>query len=173
MMKKTEILATLVAAFMMAVPFQTVQAQSETLSKVASVLTSGNGISAGKALLSLYTQYKSAGKLDFSNPTNVQTLLTLAQNIKGLSTKQDNTSFLGGLISGSKNLVNSGNSASVLNSLASIANLDTSSLTKAAASSAATSLLSKVSSKKSSSSSASESTASAASSILTGLFSSL
>lgn len=170
-MKKTGILAALVAAFMMVVPFHTAQAQTGTLSKITSVLTQGNGISAGKALLSLYSQYKSAGKLDFSNPTNIQTLLSLAQNIKGLSTKQDNTNFLGGLISGSKNLVNKDNSTSVLNSLASLANLDTSSLTKAAASSAASSLLSKVSGQKSTS--ASESTANAASSILSGLFGSL
>lgn len=176
-MKALKTIVAMAAAILLLAPAQTSQAQSK-LSKVVkaanvvSALTSSNGISAGKALLGLYTQFKADGKLDFSNQTNLSNLMQLATSISGLkdATKTtDTSSFLSGLISGSGNLVNSGNSTNVLGALTNLANVDLSSIAGTAAKSAATGLLSK-----SVSSSASETTTSAATdkaaSILSGLF---
>lgn len=98
--------------------------------------------------------------------------MQLATSISGLkdATKTtDTSSFLSGLISGSGNLVNSGNSTNVLGALTNLANVDLSFIAGTAAKSAATGLLSK-----SVSSSASTTTTSAATdkaaSILSGLF---
>ena len=155
----------LIAAFVSIVPCQRAEAQIN-LSKAASVLTSSNGIAAGTALLSLYTQYKADGKLDFSNASNISNLVKLVSNIKGLkSASSADDGFVSGLISGSDSLVNEGNSSNVLSSLSSISNLDTSSLKSAAASSLVSGLGG--SSKKSSGASSAVSTAS---SVLGSLF---
>jgi len=144
----------------------------------AASLNLQNGIAAGKALYDLYGQFKATGKLDMSNTTNINNVITLVNNIKGLTTKStsENTSesFLSGLISGSKELVNNSNSDSILGKLGSIANLDVSSLATQAASSAATSAANKLIGKvtgQSSTSSTSSSAASTATSVLTSLFS--
>jgi len=146
----------------------------------AATLNLQNGIAAGKALYDLYGQYKATGKLDLSNTTNINNVVSLVNNIKGLTTKStsENTSesFLSGLISGSKELINSSNSDSILSKLGSIANLDVSSLATQAASSAATSAVNKLLGKvtgKSSSTSTDNTAASTATSVLTSLFSSL
>lgn len=60
----------LIAAIISVVPSYRADAKIN-LSKAASVLTSSNGIAAGTALLSLYTQYKADGKLDFSNTSRI------------------------------------------------------------------------------------------------------
>lgn len=92
-------------------------------------LTGTNGNSAGSALLGLYTQYKADGnKLDLKNTKNIANIMTLAGNIKNLSQTKDKTSFLKGLIGGSKNLVNTGNQTSVLSSLTKLSGMDLSSL---------------------------------------------
>ena len=134
-MKAFKVFAVIAAAFLLTAPMQSAKAQT---SSEGTTLTQSNGASAGLALLSLYTQYKSAGKLDLSNTTNLSNLITLATNIKGLSSSVKNSSFLTGLISGSKNLVNNSNSSTVLSSLSSLANLDLSSLSSTAASAATT-----------------------------------
>ena len=139
-MKSIKLFAVIAAAFLLIAPFQSAKAQSSlNLGNLVSGLTSANGSSAGSALLKLYTQYKSAGKIDLTDPTTITNLLTLANNIKGLNetdSKTDLSSFVSGLISGSKNLVNNGNSSSVLKTLKSISGLDLSSLGDAAASAA-------------------------------------
>lgn len=138
-MKMLKIIAA-IAAFLIFVPFKSANAQVNlNLGNIASSLTGNTGSSAGLALLNLYTQFKADGKLDLSNSNNISNLVTLATNIKGLkgsTSKTDLSSFVNGLISGSKNLVNKGNSTSVLNSLKSISNLDLSSLGNAAVSTA-------------------------------------
>ena len=137
----------------------------------AASLTNGNGLKAGAALLSLYTQYKSTGTLDLSNPTNLNNLLSLASNIKGLDQLANKSSFLSGLISGSKNLVNKSNQSTVLSSLGKLAGLDFSSLSGSAASSAVTGALSKIATNTTTKSSdTAASVTSSATSILTGLF---
>lgn len=140
----------------------------------AASLTNSNGLKAGAALLSLYTQYKSTGKLDLSNATNLNNLLTLASNIKGLDQLANKSSFLSGLISGSKNLVNKSNQSSVLSSLTQLSGLDLSSLSGSAAASAVTGALSKVATSGAiKTTDSASSVSSSATSILTGLFSKL
>lgn len=133
-------------------------------------LTNGNGLKAGSALLSLYTQYKSTGKLDLSNPTNLNNLMTLVSNIKGLDQLTNKVPFLNGLISGSKNLVNKNNSDSVLSSLTQLSGLDLSSLSSSSASSAVTGALSKIATGAASGGSSNSSAMSSATNILSGLF---
>lgn len=138
-MKAFKTIVAMAVAMLLIAPAQTSQAQSK-LSKVANVvsaLTSENGRTAGKALLGLYTQFKTDGKLDFSNQTNLSNLVQLASSVSGLkgATKTtDTSSFLSGLISGSNNLVNSGNSTNVLGALTNLANVDLSSIAGSSAS---------------------------------------
>ena len=92
-----------------------------------------NGQAAGAALKSLYTQYKSAGKLDLNNLTNIMNLTTLATNVKGLKGQSDKTQFYkdfaAGLITGSNNLVTTSNSNAVMSGLQTLVNnVDLSSL---------------------------------------------
>jgi hypothetical protein len=92
-----------------------------------------NGQAAGAALKSLYTQYKSAGKLDLNNLNNIMNLATLATNVKGLKGQTDKTQFYKdfatGLISGSSNLVTTNNSNAVMSGLQTLVNnVDLSSL---------------------------------------------
>ena len=85
-----------------------------------------NGQAAGAALKSLYTQYKSTGKLDLNNITNIMNLATLATNVKGLKGQTNKTQFYkdfaAGLITGSSNLVTQTNSNAVMNGLTSLVN---------------------------------------------------
>ena len=95
-------------------------------------LTKNNGAAAGKALLALYTQYKSSGSLDMTNPTNIVNMVTLANNIKGLKSNTTTTNSVKGLISGSNKLVNNSNSKTVLSSLTKLAGLNLSTLQSSA-----------------------------------------
>lgn len=93
-----------------------------------------NGQAAGAALKSLYSQYKADGKLDMGNLANLMNLATLATNIQGLKGQTDKSAFYkdfaSGLILGSNNLVNTGNSASVMGGLQNLVdNVDLSGLT--------------------------------------------
>lgn len=137
-----------------------------------SLLTSSNGLAAGKALLSLYTQYKADGKLDLSKANNITNIVNLITNVKGLKSGSTSantpSSFISSLISGSNNLVTKNNANSVLGALGSISNLDTSSIASSVASSALSSVLSKKSNNTTTSSAAST-----AGSVLTKLFGSL
>jgi len=181
-MKLFKVIAAVAAALILSTSLQSASAQnSSTLSNVASLLTQDNGSSAGSALLGLYTQYKVDGKIDLSNVKNITNLVTLAKNIKGLSTQKNTTGFLSGLISGSKSLVSNSNSSKVLSTLSNISNLDLSNFSaggSTVAKAAATSALSKLASKAKSSAtkavdSATDTAASKASSLLGTLFSSL
>ena len=175
-MKTYKLFAVLAAALLLVAPYQSAKAQSGiNMGNVVSSLTGNTGSSAGLALLNLYTQYKADGKLDLSNSKNISNIITLASNIKGLKgsdSKTDLSSFVSGLISGSKNLVNRGNSTSVLNSLKSISNLDLSSLGNAAASAATSKVMSRMAGKlsQSTSDSSQNEAAQQAGSILTNLF---
>lgn len=175
-MKKLFVLAAIVSAIAMFCTAPKAQAQS-SLSNIVGSLTSDNGTSAGAALLSLYTQYKADKKIDLSNPKTISSLVTLASNIKGLEKLKNTSSFVSGLISGSKNLVNTGNSGTVLNSLKSIAGLDLSSLASTAASTAAkgaaSKLLSKLGGKTAAASPTPSADATSAANILSSLFQSI
>lgn len=156
-MKAFKIFAVAALAIILAAPCRAnVSSVSAPASQTTSTsLTKNNGTAAGKALLALYTQYKSNGKLDMSNPTNIVNMVTLANNVKGLKSSVNTTNFVKGLISGSGKLVNTSNSANVLGSLTKLAGLDLSSLQTSAkeaagkaAKSAATEALSKIASSK-------------------------
>ena len=181
-MKSFKIIAAVVSALFFFSLCHTVSAQDSSAQQgTVPALTASNGNSAGGALLSLFTQYKADGKLDMTNPTNIANLITLANNIKGLASVKNTGSFLSGLISGSKNLVNKSNQTNVLSTLSSLSNLDLSSLSSTAAKTAATSaakgLFSKLKSESSVASqtaaTASNSALSSATSLLSGLFGSL
>ena len=100
--------------------------------------TKNNGAAAGKALLALYTQYKSDGSLDMTNPTNILNMVALADNIKELKSSVNTTNFIAGLISGSGKLVNNSNSGTVIGSLTKLAGMDLSSLRASAKTAAKT-----------------------------------
>ena len=156
-MKALKIFAVAAMAVMLAVPCRAnVSSVAAPAGQTTSAsLTKNNGAAAGKALLALYTQYKSSGSLDMTNPTNIVNMVTLANNIKGLKSSANTTNFVKGLISGSGKLVNNSNSKTVLGSLTKIAGLDLSSLQTSAkatagdaAKTAATEALTKIASSK-------------------------
>ena len=100
---------------------------------------STSGTSVGSALLGLYTQYKTDGKIDLSNITNIVNLATVVNNIGGLKkgAVEDSANsfieqFTSGLVTGSNNLVNQANSVNVLGQLKNLTNIDLSAITNAA-----------------------------------------
>ena len=162
-MKALKIFAVAVLAIMFAVPCRANVSSEAAPAAQTTSLTKNNGAAAGKALLALYTQYKSSGSLDMTNPTNIVNMVTLANNIKGLKPSANTANFVKGLISGSGKLVNNSNSKTVLGSLTKLAGMDLSSLQTSAktaaksaagkaAKSAATEALSKIASSKDASS---------------------
>ena len=96
-----------------------------------------DGQAAGVALKALYGQYKTDGKLDMSNLTNLMNLAALATSVQNLKGQTDKTTFykdfVKGLISGSNNLVNADNSTSIMSGLQNLVNnVDLSGLTASA-----------------------------------------
>lgn len=97
------------------------------------ILNASTGNNAGSALYGLYNQYKTDGKLDLTNINNIINLATLASNCQGLkNTTADTGSFLGGLISGSRKLVNQNNGSLVLDGLRKVASANLNSINNAA-----------------------------------------
>lgn len=95
------------------------------------------GQAAGVALKALYGQYKTDGKLDMSNLTNLMNLAALATSVQNLKGQTDKTTFykdfVKGLITGSNNLVNENNSTSIMSGLQNLVNnIDLSGLTASA-----------------------------------------
>ena len=95
------------------------------------------GQAAGVALKALYGQYKTDGKLDMSNLTNLMNLAALATSVENLKGQTDKTTFykdfVKGLITGSNNLVNENNSTSIMSGLQNLVNnVDLSGLTASA-----------------------------------------
>lgn len=92
-----------------------------------------DGKAAGAALRALYTNYKTAGKFDVSDPTNIINTISLITNCKNLkenaSDKTYWSGFASGLVAGSEQLVTEDISNQVtegLNTL--VSNIDTSKL---------------------------------------------
>ena len=75
----------------------------------ATVSTNPDGVSAGKALRTLYTNYKAAGKYDAGNLGNILSTISLVNSCKNLKTNMaDKTYWSGfaqGLVMGSESLV--------------------------------------------------------------------
>lgn len=171
-MKK--ILSIAAAVLVLAFSFQEVSAQttSQAGQAIAQILTASNGNSAGGALLGLFSQYKTDGKIDMTNANNIANIIKLIQNIRGLGDKsnENNTNFLSGLISGSQSLVNQNNAPDVLSTLTAISTLDTEKLTQQAASTATKGLLSKLGFGSKTTTTQSNPTADAATSALVDIF---
>lgn len=68
-----------------------------------------NGQASGAALKSLYSQYKTDGKVDLTNLNNIVSMAQLVNGIQGLKNVEEKSKFYGdfaaGLILGSNNLV--------------------------------------------------------------------
>jgi hypothetical protein len=80
-----------------------------------------SGSSVGSSLLSLYSQYKSSGKLDFKNVNTYLQILTLATNAQTIKANASNKTFYGqfaqGMVFGSQQQVNNNNVGGVINAL--------------------------------------------------------
>ena len=109
------------------------QATSTTTTTETVTAAYTQGQTAGTALKALYAQYKLDGKkLNMDNASNLLNAASLASSVKDLKAsdltyKKD---YAKGLIFGSKNLVTESNSTNVVSGLASLANLDLTSLTE-------------------------------------------
>ncbi|MBR5935901.1 MAG: hypothetical protein IKZ89_07095 [Bacteroidaceae bacterium] len=83
-----------------------------------------NGQASGAALKSLYSQYKTDGKVDLANLNNVISMAQLVNGIQGLKNVDDKSKFYGdfaaGLILGSNNLVTQQTSNPVTGTLQSL-----------------------------------------------------
>lgn len=104
-----------------------------TTETTATTAATTNGQAAGAALKALYSQYKTDGKLDMGNLTNIMNLAALANNVKDLKGQTNKSAFYKdfatGLVSGSGSLVSSTNSNNVMNGLTNLVNnVDLSSL---------------------------------------------
>lgn len=123
-----------------------------TATETTTTTATSNGQAAGVALKALYSQYKTDGKLDMGNLTNLMNLTTLATNVQGLKGQSNKSAFYmdfaKGLVLGSNNLVTESNSSSVMSGLTNLVNnVDLSGLTASAeekASSAASALTEKL-----------------------------
>lgn len=95
----------------------------------ASKAQKGNTI--GESLLALYTQYKTDGKLDLRNITNIINLANIASVLRGHSFEDDNTEFVNGLINGAQNKISQSNANAVVGLLGKLSSLDLSAVTDA------------------------------------------
>lgn len=115
----------------------TLVASCGVLSNGGSNATSTNtnasaGTSLGAALLGLYTQYKTDGKIDWSNLNNILNIATIASSIKGNTNAFADNAFVSDVVSGSKNLVTKDNAATVIEQLAALANINLNQVTNTA-----------------------------------------
>jgi hypothetical protein len=95
------------------------------------------GQQSGVALKALYTQYKTDGKLDFSNLNNLLNIVNLSAQVQKITKAEkgtvDYSEFGKGLVAGSVNLVNDLNKDQVVNVLTQqLAKVDTSKITEVA-----------------------------------------
>lgn len=110
------------------------QSANQTATTVSESYTAGN--QSGIALKALYDQYKTDGKLDLSNLSNVANILNVSAQVQKLTQADKATvsysDFSKGLIEGSVNLVNNLNSEQITEALVSkLGSVDTSKLTDA------------------------------------------
>lgn len=85
------------------------------------------GATCGQVLKSLYTQYKSMGKVDMKNTNTLLNVTQLSTYYNTLKNNKSNTgylySFAKGLVTGSSGIIGTGNSMTTLNSLLSLSSL--------------------------------------------------
>lgn len=105
---------------------------SNGTSNTSAQKNASTGTSLGAALLALYTQYKTDGKIDWSNLNNILNIATIANTIKNNKNALTENAFVSDVISGSKNLVTKANAGTVLDQLAALANVNLSQVTNTA-----------------------------------------
>lgn len=100
-------------------------------SKSSNSLDFANGSTAGAVIAKLAMQFKEEGSVDFSKAQNILNASTLASSLVSLKSgaNQAVEDFAGGMISGSKNLVNSSNVTKVMDGLTAVSELDLSKVT--------------------------------------------
>ena len=86
------------------------------------------GKSCGKAIATLYKEYKQQVKIDVSNPTALTSIVQIAAARNVLKDNKDDKEFLGaftmGLVSGSNNLITNATSSNIINALLSLSALN-------------------------------------------------
>ncbi|MBO7200145.1 MAG: hypothetical protein J6V54_01990 [Bacteroidales bacterium] len=87
-----------------------------------------SGKTCGKAISTLYKEYKRQGKIDVSNPTALTCIVQIAAARNVLKENKDDKAFLSafamGLVSGSNNLITNLTSNNIINSLLSLSSLN-------------------------------------------------
>ena len=111
------------------------QSANQATTTVSESYTAGN--QSGIALKALYDQYKTDGKLDLSNLSNVANILNVSAQVQKLTQADKATvsysDFSKGLIEGSVNLVNNINAEQITEALVSkLGNVDTTKLDQTA-----------------------------------------
>lgn len=105
-------------------------------SQAGTSMGTANGQASGAALKSLYSQYKTDGKVnmqDMNNVMNIMYLVNAIQGLKGMDNKSAfYTDFATGLVLGSNNMISSSNSSAVTGMLGTLANANMPELTQAA-----------------------------------------
>lgn len=135
-MKKIGFISLLVGAIFIA--------SCSSISNVASSnpAATAAGTGAGKALSTLYSQYKSTGKINMGSASTIGTVVELGTYVAALKSNQSvsgyKSAFAAGLVTGSTGLVTSVNSMATVNSLLGIAGLSGISSTVSSTSSTAT-----------------------------------
>lgn len=120
-MKKIGFIALLVGAIFIA--------SCSSISNIASSnpAATAAGTGAGKALSTLYSQYKSTGKINMGSASTIGTVVELGTYVAALKNNQSvsgyKSAFAAGLVTGSSGLVTTANSMATVNSLLGITGL--------------------------------------------------
>ena len=122
MKAKISLLAIVMAGFILFAACSSSSSGSKTTSSPASSAGYQSGSQIGSSLLSLYTQYKSAGnKIDFNNMNTYLQLLTLATNVQTIKNNAKNATFYAqfaqGAMASSQSIINNKNVNGVFNLL--------------------------------------------------------
>lgn len=94
-----------------------------TMSDIASSDTAANtsGASCGKLMSEMYSDYKTAGKVDITNSNTLLNVIELGGYYRTLKSHENDSAykkaFAAGLVTGSNNLITSENAMSVVESL--------------------------------------------------------
>ncbi|MCK9611815.1 MAG: hypothetical protein M0R16_02815 [Bacteroidales bacterium] len=104
-------------------------ASCTTVSNVANsdAGATATGTACGKVLASMYSQYKSTGKIDMGSTTTISNIVQLGTYVAALKNNRNSTTykqaFAAGLVTGSTGLVTTGNSTAVMNALLNLTGL--------------------------------------------------
>lgn len=131
-MKKFKIIFSVLAIAIFAISVIPAMAQDTNDSQENTeekTLTEENGKAVGIALSNLYSQYKDAGSVEITNPSNIVNIGSLAKNLANFKSTNDKSPFVKGLVASSKGMITDENANKVLECLGAISDLDLSSIT--------------------------------------------